>query len=755
VRAAITIENFRPGPGGVEGVAWQLARELGALGVDLSVLCRQTTEPAPAGVRVEVLGGSSFWQPLRVLDFSRRAARAIAAGDFDVVQAFSRTRHQDVYRAGGGSHAAYMESVYAHPELLRRFSPRHRTLLGIEEAVFRDERQTVLCNSRLVAGELVERYGVPEARLAVVYNGVDLERFQPRRREGEALRRELRIEGPLALFVGSGFARKGLDRAIAGLAASGVKADLVVAGAGDPSEFQKLAESLGVGARVHFLGVRRDVAELYAAADLFVLPTRYDPFANVCLEAMASGVALATTPRNGAAELLEDGVSGLVCEDDFAPAFRALENPARLRELGAAAREVAERFGWREHASSVLALWERVHARRAARVEQTALLRSGTTPSDVTVLKRNRVRVVSRVGDTLLKVFLERPANAARESRGLAGALQRRIAVPEVLDSGDGWLATRFLASARPAERKDLDAILASTAHAHDQGLLHGDLHLGNLMVEDGRVVFLDLQKARFLPWLPPVFRRWELGYLAYSLGDPLPGALAHVRFWRDRRAHTHWRSRTRRCVQESGSFTAWTYAGQPGFRRREIDEDTLRRALDAHASTEPFKVGRNGRLFRSSAWILKQHESATAARHAWICGNGLEARGFRTGTPLAWSGSWLVMHDGGPGLDAWVRSDFASASEAVREELAACLGSLLATLHRRGVYHADLKANNILWSPGKAARLVDFGRVHFGRRVSRRRRVKNLSQLNAALPDEVPAAGREAAREPEHAGGG
>ena len=65
-----------------------------------------------------------------------------------MVQAFSRTRHQDVYRAGGGSHAAYMESVYAHPRLLRRFSPRHRTLLSIEEAVFRDERQTILCNSR-------------------------------------------------------------------------------------------------------------------------------------------------------------------------------------------------------------------------------------------------------------------------------------------------------------------------------------------------------------------------------------------------------------------------------------------------------------------------------------------------------------------------------------------------------------------------------------------------------------------------------
>ena len=748
MRAAITIESFRPGPGGVENVAWQLARELGELGVDLTVLCRQATEPAPAGVRVETLGGISFWQPLRVFDFSRRAARAIAAGGFDVVQGFSRTRHQDVYRAGGGSHAAYLESVYAQPARLRRFLPQHRSRLAIEEAVFRDERQTLLCNSKLVAGELAERYGVPAARLAVIYNGVDLERFHPRNRaeSGARLRSELGLGGPIALFIGSGFARKGLDRAIAGLAAAGVKADLVVVGAGDPSPFRRQAEALGIGGSVHFLGVRSDVAELYAAADLLVLPTRYDPFANVCLEAMAAGVTVATTPRNGAAELLEPGVSGFVCEDDFAPAFRALENPAQLRAFAEAARAVAEHFGWREHSTSVLALWERIRAQRGARLNVVTALRSGLTPSGVTVLKRNRARVVVRAGDTLLKVFLERSRNSSREARALTRANLSGITVPEVLDSGPGWIATRFLTSARPAVRTDFEAILAATAKAHARGFLHGDLHLGNLLVDDGRVVFLDLQKARFLPWLPPVLRRWELGYLAFSLGEPLPAALAHVRFWRDRRAHTHWRSRTRRCVQESGSFTAFTFEGQKGFRRREVDGAALGEALATLEVAERLKQGPNGRLYRSGAWILKELDSVSGARRAWLCGNGLQARGFSTGRPLAWVGRWLVMHDGGQTLDHWVQSEFARASVAVRDELAACLGSLLATLHRRGVYHADLKANNILWSPGGSARLVDYGSVHFGARVSRRRRVKNLAQLNAALPDQVPNALREAA---------
>ena len=90
MRAAITIESFRPGPGGVEGVAWQLARELSSRGVNITVLCREAALQAPPGVRVETLGGPAFWQPLRVLEFSRRAARASAASRFDVVGSTGR-----------------------------------------------------------------------------------------------------------------------------------------------------------------------------------------------------------------------------------------------------------------------------------------------------------------------------------------------------------------------------------------------------------------------------------------------------------------------------------------------------------------------------------------------------------------------------------------------------------------------------------------------------------------------------------------
>ncbi|MFI5314681.1 MAG: phosphotransferase [Myxococcota bacterium] len=375
-----------------------------------------------------------------------------------------------------------------------------------------------------------------------------------------------------------------------------------------------------------------------------------------------------------------------------------------------------------------------------------AELGAGATPFGVEVLKRNRARVTARAGDAVLKVYVEKPETAGREARALARAGARGIAVPELLALGPDWSATRWQDGARPAERGDLALLLRAVDDAHRRGMLHGDLHLGNLLLRDGRVVFLDLQRARFLPWIPGVLRRRELGFLAYSLLDPLPAELESVRFWRDRRAQRRWQSRTQRCLRESGSFLAFALGGERGFRRREVDPAELSECLAALGEVTPFKTGAGGRLYRRGSWIAKRFERAGDARRAWIAGNGLEARGVATGSPLAWAGHWLVMADVGATLADWIDADFAESTQLERGELARALGRLLGLLHRRGIYHADLKANNVVWRPGEQPRLLDYGRVRFGAKVSRRRRVKNLAQLNAALPDAVPAELRERA---------
>ncbi|MEE8557586.1 MAG: glycosyltransferase family 4 protein [Myxococcota bacterium] len=345
----------------MESVGWHLAQELSVRGADVTVVFHRQDGPAPPRVALCRIPVARFWQPLRVRTFSERVARVVGAG-FDVVHSLARTRQQDVYRAGGGSHAAYMEHVYRSPRL-QALSPRHRTILGIEEHVFRRSAQIIQCNARASAVEIARRYDVPETRLVTIYNGVDTGRFHPGLRAAlrDEVRRELNLEGPTALFVGSGFHRKGLDRAILGLAAGApAGTTLLVAGRDNGRPWQRLARRHGVEPRVVLLGHRADVERLHAAADLFVLPTRYDPFSNACLEAMASGLPVATTPTNGAAELVEHRSSGLILEDRFEAAFALLAEPDRLAEMGTRARARAEACTWSNHAEQVLELYERV-----------------------------------------------------------------------------------------------------------------------------------------------------------------------------------------------------------------------------------------------------------------------------------------------------------------------------------------------------------------------------------------------------------
>jgi len=368
VRIALVIERFEP-QGGVEGAAWQLAHGLAAAGDDVHVVARRAS-PAPA-VTLQPLRVSAVWQPARVLAFSRAAARAAPRGGFDVVHSFSRTRHQDVYSADGGSHAEYMERQYTGPgRRLRRISPRHAVLLAIERRIFADPTQTVLCPSRFVADGIARRHGVAAERLAVIPYGVDLARFHPGRQgEAAALRAELGAgAAPVWLLVGSGWRRKGLDVALRALARGRARdAALWVAGADAVAPWRALATSLGVADRVRFLGRRDDVERLYAAADALLLPTRYDAFGAVCLEAAASGIPVVTSGAAGAAETLGEG--GLVVADaedaaGFAAALDALGDPGARRARGEAARKAAEAHSIPARVAAVRALYQRLAAAR-------------------------------------------------------------------------------------------------------------------------------------------------------------------------------------------------------------------------------------------------------------------------------------------------------------------------------------------------------------------------------------------------------
>lgn len=286
----------------------------------------------------------------RVLSFAVLTRAAVSRQSFDVVQSHERTLHQDVYRAGEGCHRAYLEIKARRlgpvGRAALRSNPYHRTLLVLERRILqgRGTRQIVAI-SRLGKAEIHRLYGLSERRVRVVYNGVDQARFHPANRERyHAETREalgVRCDAWVVLFVGSGFERKGLGPLVEGFARLGDGLTrLVVVGKGDPAAYRGLAARLGVADRILWVGARPDIERYYGAADVVALPALYEPFGNVHLEALASGIPVLASSRAGGSELVSHGKNGWIVDDpDDAEAIGA--GLAVLRDAGPAWRDSA------------------------------------------------------------------------------------------------------------------------------------------------------------------------------------------------------------------------------------------------------------------------------------------------------------------------------------------------------------------------------------------------------------------------------
>lgn len=263
-----------------------------------------------------------FNSTLSTLSFNRNVARALKILKPDRIISFERTTCQDIYRAGDGCHREWLRLRSMVEGKIKRFSfninPLHRTLLSIEREIF-SKTPIIVANSNMVKRQIINLYCVPEKRLRVIYNGVDLKRFSPENRSiwCDKLRAgySIPLDMPLILFVGSDYERKGLSILLSSLSGIDREIKLIVAGRGNTVRFQRIAERCGVNNRVIFAGPQRKIERFYAAADIFVLPTMYDPFSNATLEAMASGLPVITTRNNGMAELIKNGEEGFVLRD--------------------------------------------------------------------------------------------------------------------------------------------------------------------------------------------------------------------------------------------------------------------------------------------------------------------------------------------------------------------------------------------------------------------------------------------------------
>jgi len=312
--------------GGVERYLNYIASYLAELGHKVTIICRSHEEKPHPTIKFVVLRPLALGSAHRVYTFAVAVEQHLKSHHYDLVYGLGRTWSQDVLRLGGGCHLTYLEKSHyeTHSHLQDYLSltfMRHKVAINIErKALTTSLPRKVICNSNMVKRDIINRYSVPEERIAVIHNGTDVDRFDAKlnRPKAEALRKQLSLQNEerIFLFLGTGYKRKGLDlvlNAFAKYLQQNLKGKLIVAGYDSGAEeFEKMAARLKIDDSAIFLGGRRDPEVLYAAADVYVLPTRYDPFANSTVEALASGMPVITSENNGGSELIKEGVNGSV-----------------------------------------------------------------------------------------------------------------------------------------------------------------------------------------------------------------------------------------------------------------------------------------------------------------------------------------------------------------------------------------------------------------------------------------------------------
>ncbi|MGH7931788.1 MAG: glycosyltransferase family 4 protein [Candidatus Binataceae bacterium] len=369
MRIALVTRRFDPAGGGTERDLVVTARALAEAGHGVTIYAAETRAPVSEW-RVRGVGGPPLGRASGLWWFARAAGARARRDGAEIVLSFARITDADILRSGGSAHVSYVQAARqwrgAVGALALRLGPYHRVQMTVERRGFTSPSlKKAIAVSNLVRDDLVRTFALAPAKVTTLYNGVDLQRFSLAR--NPAARLELRQalgipdKAPVAVFAGNGFARKGLGFLLEAWPQIDVNARLLVAG-NDRAlpAYERLARRLGISGRVLFLGQQANVERLFQMADALALPSLFEPFGNVVMEAMAAGLPVLATTRCGVAEVMPGVMRPFLVEDPANPAEIATRLghllEARDGAIAAAARATAERFTWARYGEELNAL---------------------------------------------------------------------------------------------------------------------------------------------------------------------------------------------------------------------------------------------------------------------------------------------------------------------------------------------------------------------------------------------------------------
>jgi UDP-glucose:(heptosyl)LPS alpha-1,3-glucosyltransferase len=357
--------------GGAEGFSQDFIGQLAKMGHKIHIYAISWNGPASSeNIFFHKVPALTFNSLLRDLTFNIFSYLMLKKEKYDIIQSHDKTLYQDIYRAGDGCHIEWLKQKWKRTGILGKmsiiFNPYHWMILAIENRIFKRHRyKKIIAISEMVKKNIIDNYGVPASDIEVIYNGVDLQRFNPGNKE--RYRTEIRKKYGISdtefviLFIGSGFERKGVRYLIQAVELLEEPVTLLIVGKGKLRNLETASHQ-----KIIFCGPQRENFKYYAAADIFVFPTIYEPFGNVHLEALASGLPVITTKNSGASEILQDGLQGFVIEypEDIRKLAEKIQflyyNRNKLEKMKKDARLFSEQFSLKKHIEEMLAFYKKL-----------------------------------------------------------------------------------------------------------------------------------------------------------------------------------------------------------------------------------------------------------------------------------------------------------------------------------------------------------------------------------------------------------
>lgn len=327
--------NFFSGAG-LEKYARNIAKTFHDKGCSVTIL---TTGKIPEGPPAPLFNLVSFeinkiLSVQRVAAFDKLCAEYLEQHQAPIIFSLDRNRFQTHLRLGNGVHAAYLQHRKKSESWLKNWSfslnPLHRTILKLEKtALANPDLKLLITNSNMVKEEVLQYYATDPAKIKVLHNGVEWHAMQsdfdawPQTRRDFANSLQIDPDVFHFLFAGNNFRRKGLDHLLKALFVLKDKNFHLSVIGNDKNKraFEALTEKLNLRSRVTFFGPRSDTRSFYQLADAVIIPSLYDPFANVTVEALAMGLFVVSSKTNGGHEILHKGNGAVIEQLDNPEAF--------------------------------------------------------------------------------------------------------------------------------------------------------------------------------------------------------------------------------------------------------------------------------------------------------------------------------------------------------------------------------------------------------------------------------------------------